>query len=295
MTNLIKCTLPLLITLFACNSSFHVVENNNSTFHPKYLRNGGTKRETIFNKTKVDNEELKILLIKSIASQSIVEPNPTNENSKIDRIKNKASEDFNRKLTEIQHEIETLDINDKNFRKKLLELDLRKNNLLCQEREGISQLDDKIEVLSGDLTFNTGSSIITKRGKQYLDEICASIHSDAERWKKYVNRCNQRIFENEIIVVVIDISGYADRRGDETSNLVLSQERSNEVEKAIRIKLESLTTASNIKFDLTEIFSTGYGEKLPPGYADGPADDPSRRICLINYMVGPKRFLSSTD
>lgn len=295
MNNLIKCTLPLLITLFACNSSFRVVENTNGAYQPKYQRNGGTKRETIFNRTKVDNEELKMLLIKSIASQSIVEHNPTNETSKIDQIKNKASADFNRKLTEIQREIESLDLNDKNFRKKLLELDVRKNNLLCQERESISQLDDKIEVLSGDLTFNTGSSKITKRGEQYLDEICASINSEAERWKKYVNRCNQQIFENEIMVIVIDISGYADRRGDETSNLVLSQERSNEVQKAIRLKLASLASASNIKFDLTEIFSTGYGEKLPPGYADGPADDPSRRICMINYMVGPKRFLSSTD
>ena len=45
----------------------------------------------------------------------------------------------------------------------------------------------------------------------------------------------------------------------------------------------------NIVFD--KIYSNGYGEQLPPGVQRKGDDDPERRVCLINYVIGPSALL----
>jgi hypothetical protein len=53
----------------------------------------------------------------------------------------------------------------------------------------------------GDVSFNSGKSNLTKRGKEELDEIASSIETEVNGWKNYLNTCNERVFENDVFVI----------------------------------------------------------------------------------------------
>ena len=59
----------------------------------------------------------------------------------------------------------------------------------------------------------------------------------------------------------------------------------------LRDQLTSLIKTKGVKLVFNKVYSTGYGEKLPPDTIDGPDDDPNRRICVISYMVCPARYI----
>jgi outer membrane protein OmpA-like peptidoglycan-associated protein len=294
--------LTSLFLLFSCATakvSTVPIGNRNSNnkfvksselYTPIYAPNGGSKRETIFNRSKVVREKEVIALINSI-------PKPreagdiSNTSSEADIALKNAIETYNKKIYELEKKLSQIDMNSKGYEEDYTNLSIELNNLICNYQEGLDLMEKKVQKLFGDISFQTGSSEISGKGKLSIKEIANNVTKEVEKWRKYVNTCNKKIFEDDLFVVVINIDGYADQRGSEPSNLTLSKKRSQSVEKLIRGELVDLVKKQNIKIVFDKIYAEGYGEKLPPGVQQGPEDDPNRRVCVISYLVCPARYL----
>ena len=299
----LKFTKYLFVILFAssCATSVDLIKersgnelyvSSDKLYKPKYEPNGGTKRETIFNKSKVLKEKQFIAILNKAKP---IDPGiiKGNGNTSVDAAIENAIKEYNKKIYDLESRLSQIDLDKKGAEELYTNLLIELNNLICKEREGILQLEKKVQKLFGDVSFRTASYEISGGGKKSIEDVVTKIVNECEKWKKYVNTCNEKIFENDLIVVVVDISGYADPRGSEQANLDLSRKRASSVEQELRTQLIKLVKDKKINIVFDKIYSEGYGEKLPPGAEQGPQDDPSRRVCLINFVVGPARFLGN--
>lgn len=261
-------------------------------YSPTYEPNGGQKKQTIFNSKKVQREKEFMAVLGTIPKPKEPVP-PLSEGTEADVVLRKAVELYNQKIIELENKLKQININEKGSEEDYTNLLIEINNLICYYQEGLTLLEKKVQRLFGDVSFQTASSDVSVDGKKSISSISMNINSEVDKWRKYVNSCNKKIFENDLFVVVINIDGYADQRGSEPSNQVLSEKRAKAVEKELRNELLKLVKEQKVKIVFDRIYTKGHGEKLPPGVVQGPQDDPNRRVCVISYIVGPSRYIGA--
>ena len=153
----------------------------------------------------------------------------------------------------------------------------------------------EIKNISADISFDTGSSIITNEGKSEIAKIMLGIQNDISEWKKYMDHHNEQVFSNEEYATILMISGYSDKQGsgDEKSRIKRNQELSTERAKAVSTEFEKQLKALSVKWKLTyRISYEGKGEMLPPTVnEDANKNNPNRRITTIRMVVGPRILL----
>ncbi len=281
------------IDLIKVRSGNELYVSSDKLYTPRYEPNGGKKRETIFNKSKVLKEKQFIAILNKVKPIELPIYSKEGGNSSVDKTIENAIKEYNKKIYDLESRLSEIDLDKRGAEELYTNLLIEINNLICKEREGILQLEKKVQKLFGDVSFRTASYEITGGGKKSIEDVVIKIVNECEKWKKYVNTCNEKIFENDLIIVVVDISGYADPRGNDQSNLDLSRKRANSVEQELRTQLIKLVKDKKLNIIFDKIYSEGYGENLPPGVAQGQDDDPFRRVCLINYVIGPTRFLGN--
>jgi outer membrane protein OmpA-like peptidoglycan-associated protein len=259
-------------------------------YKPIFVPNGGSKKSTIFNAKKVQREKEFIAILKSIPKPKEPEDIVGIE-SEADKAIQNAIYVYNQKIVDLENRLGQIDIKKKGAEEEFENILIEINNLICNYQEGITLLEKKVQRLFGDITFQTGSAVVSGNGKKSINSISSTIEKEVQRWRAYVNSCNKKIFENDLYVVIINIDGYADQRGNENSNLILSKNRAKAVEKLLIAEITNLVKNKNIRIIFDRIYTEGYGEELPPGAVNGHQDDQNRRVCIISYIVGPSRYL----
>ena len=205
----------------------------------------------------------------------------------------KEIEEINRQIEQLESRLNNISNTDTDAHQKMIEILTEINDLKCKLIDGTNRLLIKTNKIFGDVSFNTGKSNLTKRGKEELDEIASSIEIEVNGWKNYLNTCNERVFENDVFVVVIDIDGYADAVGGSKLNLTLSKDRALEVQKHLENRFFELVENKRLNIVFKKINAKGYGEKLPPGISASTKNDPERRVCYIYSVVGPSKLLNN--
>ncbi len=153
----------------------------------------------------------------------------------------------------------------------------------------------ELKNIAADISFDTGSSVISAEGKKLITGILDSIKTDIQSWRKYLDNHDENVFSNEDYSTILIISGYSDTQGsgDEKTrverNLALSEARA----KAVAAEFEKQLKALDVKWKLTfRVSYEGKGEILPPAVTDDKQKNkPNRRVTTIRMVVGPKILL----
>lgn len=153
----------------------------------------------------------------------------------------------------------------------------------------------EIKNISADISFETGSAVVTKQGKEEITKLISGIQKDVEDWKNYLDHHNENIFEDENYSSILIITGYSDQQGNgnEKTRSLRNQELSEQRAKAVSAEFEKQLSLLGAKWKLTfKISYEGKGEQLPPSVNEtGRIDNPNRRITTIRMVVGPKILL----
>lgn len=265
---------------------------------PIYKENGGVKKTNIINKGKVKREAALLGLCDLFRRmENEIKINVKNDyaNKEKDAIyleKERAILETNRKLLEIAKKLEGNKVTSTKDYEEVLEILKELRELKCREIDPITKfLDKRVNKIYGDISFRTGSSDISSNGISEISGIITELLSDISEWRAYVNECNERTFESDLFILVVDIDGYADQQGSSSSNLILSQKRAAAVKLELIRQLNDLVVSGKVNIVFDKIQARGFGETLPPGTSDAGLNDPKRRICIINSLVGPARIL----
>ena len=181
---------------------------------------------------------------------------------------------------------------------KSLRLAIELNDLLYNYVYPIGELivsNKEIKNISADISFDTGSSILTKQGKVAITQLIETITKDIAEWKVYLDQHNENIFDQEEYKTILIINGYSDLQGAGNAtersekNLELSKKRA----AAVAAEFEKQLAELNTKLKLTyNVKFYGQGENLPPKQVEnGKVNNPDRRITTISMVVGPKILL----
>ncbi len=181
---------------------------------------------------------------------------------------------------------------------KALRLAVELNDLLYNYVYPIGELivsNKEIKNISADISFDTGSSILTKQGKLAITVLIETITKDIAEWKVYLNQHNENVFDQEEYKTILIINGYSDLQGSGNAtdraekNLELSKKRA----AAVAAEFEKQLTELNTKLKLTyNVKFYGQGENLPPKQVEnGKVNNPDRRITTVSMVVGPKILL----
>lgn len=202
------------------------------------------------------------------------------------------------KTEQIITELNTVSPYSSKGHEKALKLSTELNDLIYNQINPLSQVissSKEIVRLGSEITFETGSATLTADGKQKISLVVSNIEKDILAWNGYLNHHNEQIFKEGDFRSVIVIYGYADTQGSKNEeerkqlNLKLSQERAESVAKQFEAQLKKIRETYKIDI-LFEVNSKG--EDTPPNYVPNKKlSDESRRICLINLVVGPKILL----
>jgi outer membrane protein OmpA-like peptidoglycan-associated protein len=153
----------------------------------------------------------------------------------------------------------------------------------------------EIKNISADISFDTGSSVISAEGKKLIAVMLDSIKSDITSWGNYLDHHNEHIFADEDFSTILIISGYSDKQGagDEKTRTLRNQELSEARAKSVATEFEKQLNTLDVKWKLSfKISYEGKGEMLPPSiYDDKQKNNPNRRITTIRMVVGPKILL----
>jgi outer membrane protein OmpA-like peptidoglycan-associated protein len=284
--------------------SFSTRKYNTKTTHnssivenPKYLDNGGTIRTNFINKRRVEKERNLIHLEKTYRAAKKILDNQKNSlntletSHRISKVE-KMRMDCEIKINQLYEELKTIDPNTKDGYKRSLEMLREINDLFANRIQPLEMIISKnveIKELQGDFSFKSGSFKLTENGLQDIEKFIISIENDIISWKKYVNNNNQQIFSNEKFKIMVVIDGYADKQGPDNANLILSENRAEEVRNEFTKRLNVLTKKYKLIFDVKYY---GKGEMLPPGITDnGMETDSRRRICRIMSVIGPSSYM----
>ena len=181
---------------------------------------------------------------------------------------------------------------------KALRLAVELNDLLYNYVYPIGELivsNKEIKNISADISFDTGSSVLTKQGKLAITVLIETITKDIAEWKVYLNQHNENVFDQEEYKTILIINGYSDLQGAGNAtdraekNLELSKKRA----AAVAAEFEKQLAELNTKLKLTyNVKFYGQGESLPPKQVEnGKVNNPDRRITTISMVVGPKILL----
>ena len=179
-----------------------------------------------------------------------------------------------------------------------MRLAIELNDLLYNYVYPIGELivsNKEIKNISADISFDTGSSILTKQGKVAITQLIETITKDIAEWKVYLDQHNENIFDQEDYKTILIINGYSDLQG--TGNATERSEKNLELSKkraaAVAAEFEKQLAELNTKLKLTyNVKFYGQGENLPPKQVEnGKVNNPDRRITTISMVVGPKILL----
>lgn len=172
------------------------------------------------------------------------------------------------------------------------------NDLLYEYVVPLGELiaaNKEIKHISADISFDTGSSVISAEGKKLITVMLDSIKSDIINWGNYLDHHNEHIFADEDFSTILIISGYSDKQGagDEKTRIQRNQELSEARAKSVATEFEKQLKSLDVKWKLSfKISYEGKGEMLPPSiYDDKQKNNPNRRITTIRMVVGPKILL----
>ena len=280
----------------------------NSYTKPKYkttVYNGerGKKNVTIFNKKQAAREKAFVETLEKAEKALRLIEEQKNMYSKIDstekikQIDDQLQKSFI-KSQEIINSLNAINPNTASGHQQALGLASELNDLLYTQVFPMGELinaNKNVTRIGGDISFNTGSSELTEDGKKEISKLIDSIKIEIERWKKYLDHHNERIFKNNEYRSIVLINGYSDKQGTGTNearkkfNLELSESRA----KAVATEFEKQLNAIKSKYKLDFVITfVGQGENLPPSYIDtGKKVDPNRRVSSISLVVGPKILL----
>jgi len=153
----------------------------------------------------------------------------------------------------------------------------------------------ELKNIAADISFDTGSAIISEDGKKLITGMLDSIKADIQGWRNYLDNHNENVFSDEDYSTILIISGYSDKQGvgDEKTrterNQVLSEARAKAVAAEFEKQLKSLDVKWKLNF---RISYEGKGEILPPSVSDDKQkNNPNRRVTTIRMVVGPKILL----
>lgn len=257
---------------------------------PRYTANGGEINTNAFNKRRVERERINIQTNKLLDKiLDTLKPDGAGGISipKVEQIRLECY----KKINLLYEELKTINPYTKDGYKRSLEMQVEINDLWENSIQPLNKIANNIKVkeLQGDFSFKSGSHKLTESGQKDIEALIQSIENDIIEWKKYVNNFNHEIFSNEVFKLMVVIDGYADKRGSDESNLILSAKRAEEVKNYFEKMLDPLSKKHKVIFDLN---AYGKGETLPPGIEDnGKETDHRRRICRIMSVVGPKSFM----
>ena len=287
----IKKTTLFLIVFVGCVNMLSA--QTIDAFKPIYKENGGKRKSTIFNKKKRNREKIQIEILTMLDQMKpvVLKDNtgqPGGPQTTIDSLIKESAELIDQLYTQAQN----INIRDVDSYEQLLNLLKEVRDLKCKRMDPIYKfLRKNTKKLYGDISFSTGSSNVSRYGTDQIKTMVSQIEADILEWREYVNECNQKVFENDLYILVVDIAGYADQQGGAYDNILLSEERANAVKLELIKELNGLISKKvNIIFD--KIYVKGYGEELPIGTTQKGEDDPERRVCLITSLVGPSALLN---
>jgi outer membrane protein OmpA-like peptidoglycan-associated protein len=153
----------------------------------------------------------------------------------------------------------------------------------------------ELKNIAADISFDTGSAMISEDGKKLITGMLDSIKADIQGWRNYLDNHNENVFSDEDYSTILIISGYSDKQGvgDEKTrterNQVLSEARAKAVAAEFEKQLKSLDVKWKLNF---RISYEGKGEILPPTVSDDKQkNNPNRRVTTIRMVVGPKILL----
>lgn len=264
-----------------------------------YKDNGGTRKTYFFNKGKVKREAFfleacRIINDLTIAIQRKESGLLSNieKNSAIDSVIIKSIFASNKELDALTNEANSINVKNAQDFERLLDLLKKLRDLKCKRIDALTQfVNKKTNKLYSDVAFSVGSSDISRNGIAEISKLVDNIIREIAEWKNYVSSCNERVFENDLFILVVDISGYADQQGAQALNLTLSENRAKSVKLEIIKQLNSIVKNQRVSLIFDKIQTRGYGEELPPGVIQSGQDDPSRRVCIISSLVGPSSLL----
>ncbi len=281
-----------------CGSGKKINTLGPDEYQPIYKDNGGRKRTTIFNKNKVQQEKEFVALLSTVHELRLKnKPSTISKGnlSEVDKQIEKTIEETELKVRELEKKIRAINVESADSHEQILKYMKEVNDLLCGRIGAINKfLNKRISKIYADVSFEIGSSKISPKGLSQLEkDVVSKLIKDAEEWRNYVNDCNQKIFENDLFVLVVNIDGYADQQGTTENNQKLSAERALTVKREISRQLTETVTVGKINIVFDKIFANGHGEELPPGLTQKGENDPNRRVCLISSIVGPSTLLKN--
>lgn len=293
----------IAVSIVSCSSALtlsdydHIREvvnrNDVKTYQPKFYDNGGEVKTNIINKKQVAVEKTiirQLIQKEKISLTSISSSNTNGETSEV--IKNEIRE-INSKISNLERRLDNISNDNANAHEEMLSILAEINDLKCKLIDGTKRLLIKTNKIFGDVSFKMGEKSISNRGKEEIQNVVNSIESDIRGWKNYLNSCNEKIFEDDVYVVVINVDGYADAVGSSKFNMKLSDERAIEVKKELEKMFYKLVKDKKVNIVFNKIYARGHGEKLPPGVKSSTSNDPERRVCYILSVVGPSKILGN--
>ena len=153
----------------------------------------------------------------------------------------------------------------------------------------------EIKNISADISFDTGSSLLTKEGKLAITKLIETISNDISEWKIYLDQHNENVFDQEDYRTILLINGYSDLQGsgNPKERAAMNLDLSNRRAAAVAAEFEKQLTELKAKLKLSyNVKFFGQGENLPPKQIEnGKANNPDRRITTISMVVGPKILL----
>jgi outer membrane protein OmpA-like peptidoglycan-associated protein len=266
---------------------------------PIYKINGGTRNVYFFNKGKAKREAFLLEACRTLSDlKRALEVRKNNilasveKNSSIDSVIINSIIESNKELELLTKEANLIDIKNSQDFEKLISVLQKLRDLKCKRIDVLTQfVTKKTNTLYSDIAFGVGSSVISKNGISELTNLVNKLTKEISDWKNYVSSCNENVFENDLFILVMDISGYADQQGSDTFNLTLSENRAKAVKLEIINQFNAIVKDRRVSLIFDKIQTKGYGEELPPGVTQSSQDDPKRRICIISSLVGPSSLL----
>lgn len=291
----------LLLVLFSCKDSGVLVKPKYKTtvFHGQQ----GETEVNAFNRKQAEREKsLAAEIEKSEQALQMLKEQQKMFYSidSTERIK-EIDDQLNRLMARTEEIIKSLNETDPytpEGHEKSLRLAKELNDLLYTYVVPLGELiasNKELKNIAADISFDTGSSVISAEGKKLITGILDSIKTDIQSWRKYLDNHDENVFSNEDYSTILIISGYSDTQGsgDEKTrverNLALSEARA----KAVAAEFEKQLKALDVKWKLSfKISYEGKGEVLPPAITDDKQkNNPNRRVTTIRMVVGPKILL----
>ena len=181
---------------------------------------------------------------------------------------------------------------------KSLLLALELNDLLFHYIYPVGELivsNKEIKKISADISFDTGSSLLTKEGKLAITKLIETISNDISEWKIYLDQHNENVFDQEDYRTILLINGYSDLQGsgNPKERAAMNLDLSNRRAAAVAAEFEKQLAELKVKLKLSyNVKFFGQGENLPPKQIEnGKANNPDRRITTVSMVVGPKILL----